>query len=129
MIRFLAQVTLSIGLAYLAQQVLGLPWWSIAVATGLSTLVIRTKGPIAFLAGFFGVFLYWMVSSYLIHQSTNGILTQRVANLFSLDGTPQLVLVIAAILGGLVGGWGGSVGAAIRHAVSKKKPRSDYYKG
>ena len=86
-----------------------LPWWIIApVAFGCAAWRGRSNWR-AFGAGFAGIAVGWLLLSAFIHVRTEGILTEKVAVLFSLPHSVWLLL-ITALVGGLVGGvaaWAG----------------------
>ena len=98
---------LILTLAFLLQ--LFLPWWIIAlVAFGSAAWRGRSSWQ-AFGAGFAGIAVGWLLLSAFIHVQTAGILTEKVAVLFSLPHSVWLLL-ITALVGGLVGGvaaWAG----------------------
>ncbi len=80
-----------------------LPWWIIApVAFGLS-LWKSTSARQAFLAGFSAIFFLWAAMALVIHLRNEGILTAKIAALFSLP-FPSLMILVTALIGGLVGG-------------------------
>ncbi len=87
-----------------------LPWWIVApVSFGLAAWLGRSGGG-AFGAGFLGIGLGWLFLSTFIHFQTEGILTNKVGQLFSLPQPAPLLLIITALIGGLVGGlsaWAG----------------------
>ena len=109
------KVLLNIGftaiLAFLFQTMF--PWWSIVIASFLISLIISTKGPSSFLAGFLGIGLLWFTMASIVDIQTGSILTERVAGIFSLPNNFLLILV-TAIIGGLVGGFGALTGSTLR---------------
>jgi hypothetical protein len=110
--KFLLSVIL-IALFSAGAEVLIPSWWVIAVVAFLVSLFVEQKAGRAFLAGFLGIALFWLVAA-LIHDSANDhILSTKMAVLFHL---PNYVLFIGvtALVGGLVGGLSGWAGALIR---------------
>lgn len=90
-----------------------LPWWIVApVSFGLAAWLGRSGGK-AFGAGFAGIGLGWLLLSIFIHFRTEGILTNKVIQLFSLPH-PALLLLITALIGGLVGGFSAWAGYCCR---------------
>lgn len=88
-------------IAFLLQ--LFLPWWILAlVAFGLAFGLAHRAGQ-AFLAGFAGIGLGWLIMSLIFHFRNDGILTAKVAALFTLPNSWLLVLV-TVLIGGLTGG-------------------------
>jgi hypothetical protein len=80
-----------------------LPWWIIApVAFGLA-LWKGASPRQAFWSGFGAIVFSWAATALVIHLRNEGILTAKVAGLFSLP-FPALLIAITALVGGLVGG-------------------------
>ncbi len=103
------------------------PWWSIALCSFLAGLIINGTNLSVFFSGFVGIGLLWLVQAYNIHLSSNGILSNRIAELFSLSGGFYLVL-ITAIIGGVVGGFSALSGLRLRILSSKDRKSRGYYK-
>ena len=94
-----------------------LPWWSVVpVALGVAFGVGRTGGK-AFLAGFFGVGLGWLTLALWFYFRNNGLLAGRVAQLLPLSGSGLLLALVAAAVGGLVGGLAALSGCWLRQAL------------
>lgn len=122
------QVLLIAFLSLLAQ--LAFPWWSVAIVafavcfwrgTASRGSAFRGSGAgRAFLYGFAGVALVWLVYALIIHFRTDGIFTGRMSQLlFKADASAGLVLA-TVVLGGLVGGLAGVAGYFTRQAVSNQ---------
>jgi len=95
-----------------------LPWWSIAIASFAVGFGKVQSGWKSFWAGFIGVgFLWWITSGY-IHVRTNGVLTSKVGEMFTLP-LPMLVVLITGLIGGLVGGLSAGAGFHFRAVVKK----------
>ncbi len=99
------------GLALALELVL--PWWSIGVAAFVIGAWRGANGKSAFLAGFSGVGLLWLVSAGLLHFKSGGILTGRIAEMLNLPAG-LLVLLASAVVGGLVGGMAAATGYHLR---------------
>lgn len=103
-------------LAAVAQ--LFLPWW---VITPLCLLLAAWRGPSggrAFLAGFLGIGLGWLLLAGWLHIQNDGLLSHRVAQLLPLGGQGWLLVVLTAVVGGLVGGLAALAGAWLRRAIA-----------
>jgi asparagine N-glycosylation enzyme membrane subunit Stt3 len=118
--RFLIQLILITVLAFVFE--LFLPWWSIAIAAFLGSIVVNTRAN--FLAGFLGIALLWFFHALIISSSAAAPLADRVAKLFSLNST--LLMVVTALIGGLVGGFAAMAGGALR--MNHKKIDNRYYR-
>ncbi|WP_026463324.1 hypothetical protein [Adhaeribacter aquaticus] len=80
-----------------------LPWWILAVVSFVLAFLLARKISHAFVAGFNGIALGWLAMALFQHIRNDGILTTRVATLFTLPH-PFLLVLVTVILGGLVGG-------------------------
>ncbi len=95
-----------------------LPWWSIAVMAFAVGFVKTPTGWKSFWAGFLGVGLLWWMTSGYIHFRTDGILTSKVGEMFTLP-LPILVDLITGLIGGLVGGLAAGAGFHLRKIFKK----------
>ncbi len=81
-----------------------LPWWIIApLAFGLALWKGGTSARQAFWSGFSAILILWAAAALVIHWRNEGILTGKIAALFSLP-FPSLMILVTALVGGLVGG-------------------------
>jgi len=80
-----------------------LPWWSIAIAGFISGVFFIQKPGKAFLNGFFGIFALWSAVSLYIYIVNEGLLAERLADLFSLPHG-LLVVLLTGLIGGICGG-------------------------
>ena len=121
--KFILQLLLIVLVTYLLQMVL--PWWAIFFSAGLVGFLIGGKSFSTFLAGFVGVGSLWFVQAYLIDIANNSILSAKVAGLFSLTSSIQIMLV-TALVGALCGGFGALTGNFLRGLVMSKS-KNGYY--
>ncbi|MDB5264134.1 MAG: hypothetical protein JWQ14_3417 [Adhaeribacter sp.] len=94
-----------------------LPWWILAVVAFVLAFWLAHRGGEAFWAGFGAIALGWLALSLFFHVRNDGLLTSRVATLFTLP-QPWLLLLITALLGGLVGGVAALTGYFFRRALA-----------
>ena len=80
-----------------------LPWWSLAVVSFMFALWLARKADAAFWAGFFGIGTGWLFLSGFYHVQNSGLLSAKVATLFTLPHAALLIFV-TAIIGALTGG-------------------------
>jgi hypothetical protein len=114
--KFVFQVIFICLTAYVLE--LFFPWWTIAIAAFIFGYMLRSKAN--FLAGFLGVGLLWAFKAYLIEANAAAPLTQKVAEIFSLN--KHLLFALTVFLGGLVGGF-----AAVTGSLLRKKKKDLYY--
>ena len=107
---------------YVAQ--LFFPWWSILIVAFILNSIIHSSGVSSFGSGFIGVGMLWMIKALFIDLNTGSLLTDKIAELFSLPYTFLLIL-ITAIIGGLSAGFAGLAGCHFRSLF--KGRRKDYY--
>lgn len=108
--KLIISILLTIVLAFVAEWLL--PWWSMALACFVMAVIMRPGNGIAFLAGFAGIFLFWLGTMVLKDIPNAHILSTKMAVLFHLPSYGLLMLVIA-LLGGLIGGLAALSGALI----------------
>lgn len=93
------------------------PWWTIALIPFL-VMIWRPETSInAFITGFFAIALLWFCYGLYSHMSTDGIMSNRIAEIFSLPNG-ILLLIITTIVGGIVGGVSGLSGYFVRKNIS-----------
>src|SRR5687768_10211416 len=97
-----------------------LPWWSIALCAFIVSVLILQQPVKAFLAGFSGVFLLWLIFSWSIDSANDQILSHKIAQIFPLGGVSFLLILVTALVGGLVGGFAALTGSYLRHSSRRK---------
>ena len=90
------------------------PWWIIAVAAFISVLLIPMGSGKAFLSGFLGIFILWLVLASWIDIKNQHVLSNKVAEIFPLGGSSFLLILVTALIGGLVGGLAAMSGSYLR---------------
>ena len=80
------------------------PWWSIALAAFLVAALIHQQPGKAWLAGFLGLFILWTVLAIWKDNSNEGILSNRIAELFPLGGSSFMLILVTGLIGALVAG-------------------------
>jgi hypothetical protein len=113
--KFLLSTLLTLALSFISG--LFLPWWGIAVVGLLVAILVRQIAGLSFLAGFLGVFLLWAGLAFWIDQKNNSILSERIAHVLPLGGSPVLLILVTGMVGGLVAGFAALTGAYLRPAV------------
>ncbi|MCB0600427.1 MAG: hypothetical protein KDC28_04340 [Saprospiraceae bacterium] len=94
-----------------------LPWWSFAVIIGLAVFILQFPVRKAFPLGFLAVFVTWLLWSVWLYKTNATVLTPKVGELFG--GLPPVALILVlSFLGGLIGGFAGWAGAALRKGLA-----------
>ncbi len=122
--KFILHIVLIAGISAISQ--LFLPFWSVAIVAFVLSLIFNSRGPRSFLAGFLGVALLWSAAAWAIDMSTASILSEKIANILPLEGNVTILILITALLGGLVGGFGALSGSMLG-AFFRKEKRKGYY--
>ena len=68
----------------------------------------------AFLSGFLGIFILWLVLAWWIDIKNQHVLSNKVAEIFPLGGSSFLLILVTALIGGLVGGLAAMSGSYLR---------------
>lgn len=110
--KFLAAVLLTALLSFIGA--LRFDWWIIAIAAFLAALLIHQKAGKAFLSGFAGVFLLWVVLALWIDLNNAGNLSSRIAQLLGIGSSSFLLILITGVVGGLTGGLAAMSGSYLR---------------
>lgn len=95
-----------------------LPWWSIAIAGFVSGIVFLQKPANAFLNGFSGIFALWAAVSLYIYFVNQGLLAEKLADLFSLPHG-LLVVLMTALIGGICGGLSAVTGNLLKSLLKR----------
>ena len=99
---------------------LTLPWWGMGLAAFLAGLWKAPSGWKSLCAGFAGTGLLWLTAAGYIHLKSGGILTIRVAQIAGLS-TPDVLIVLTALIGGLVGGLAAVAGFHFRPLIRRNQ--------
>lgn len=94
-----------------------LPWWSIAVAAFVVGLAIPQKSLPAFLCGFLALFVCWGGMAWRLSSGNEHILAHRISALIIKRDSPQLLMLLTALIGALIGGMATLTGSLIRKAL------------
>jgi predicted PurR-regulated permease PerM len=116
--KFIISLLLTALLSFAAG--LYLPWWSIALCAFIVSLLILQPPLKAFLAGFAGVFLLWVIFSWFVDAANDHILSHKIAQIFPLGGISFLLILVTALVGGLVGGFAALSGSYLRYGARRK---------
>jgi hypothetical protein len=89
-------------------------WWIIAVAAFLIALLVHQKAGKAFVSGFAGGFLLWGILALLRDIPNESLLSKKIAEVLPLGGSSLLLILVTALVGALVAGFGAMSGSYLR---------------
>ncbi|MGK2864787.1 MAG: hypothetical protein ACSLE0_22845 [Chitinophagaceae bacterium] len=101
--KFFATFLLTALLSFISG--LFLPWWGIAIAAFIVSLLVHQKAGKAFAAAFAAVFFLWMGLAWLINSKNENILSSRIGELFGIGNNLFLLILISATIGALIAGF------------------------
>lgn len=110
--KFIVAILITALLSFAAGLYLG--WWSIAITSFIVGLAIHQHPGKAWLSGFLGLFLLWGGLAWYIDVKNQSILSQRIAQVFPLNGSAVLLILVTALIGALVAGFGALTGSFAR---------------
>lgn len=115
-------VTLGIGLLL---QLFGFIWayaWILMVIAGfMGGFLIKASG-LGFLAGFLGIICNWLIYFLiLMFQGPFFEFATLIANILGLGDLGIVIIILALIIGGLIGGLGGLNGHFVASLIYKKE--------
>lgn len=96
------------------------PWWSVAIAAFVGSVLVEQSPLRSFGSGFAALFLVWGIHAFVIDIMNEQLLSGRIAHLLNL-GHPFFVWIITAIVGGLLGGMGALTGSYVRVTFPSNK--------
>lgn len=95
------------------------PWWVIALIPFLVSSWRPADARAAFLTGFAAIGVLWFSYGLYLHVNSEGSMSNRIAEIFSLPGG-MVLLAVTTLVGGLVGGMAGLSGYFVRQLVEIK---------
>lgn len=96
-----------------------LPWWVIAVVPFLVCLWRSKHAGVAYGVSLAAVSTVWLAYATFVHNSTQGSMSNRIAELFSLSSGTALMFSVT-LLSGLVAGFCGLAGYYVRQLFVKE---------
>ncbi len=114
--KFAVSLILIILLSFIA--CLYFPWWSIAIAAFMVTAIIPQSAFMSFVTGFCAVFILWGVLSLWISSNNHYILTHKISLLILKVDNPFLLMMVSALIGALIAGFGALAGSFLRRRSS-----------
>jgi hypothetical protein len=102
-----------------------LPWWIIAVVGFMVGWLVPGGLLSAFVSGFLGVAIVWVAYAWKLDTANESAFSSLILQIIPL-GQPLVLIVVAGMIGGLVGAFSTLSGAMLR-SKPKKKSASGYY--
>lgn len=118
--KFAIQTLLTALFSYIAAYFF--PWWTLVICAGVVAMCLSLNKRAAFLGGFVGISLLWMLLATLLDVSNNSLLSAKMALLLGLQSTTVLIL-LTGLVGGLLGGLGALSGQQLRTLLTYKAPK------
>jgi MFS family permease len=105
-----------------------LPFWSVALVAFGVAVMMDLKPVMAWLAGFVSILLFWGLLIWWIDAQNDSILSARMATLFPLGGSSALLILIAALVGAIIGGLAALSGSFLRKYIddSRREEEAEY---
>lgn len=104
-----------------------LPWYTVAVVAFFTGVFLSNKPGNNFLAGFFGVGLFWLAYTLYLDIFNDHVLSTKIAALFAKNLgsaiTSPVMIIVTTLLGGILGGLASFSGALIMDDGSKARLR------
>ncbi|WP_205511134.1 hypothetical protein [Longitalea arenae] len=97
-----------------------LPFWSVALVTFGVAVLMDLKPVMAWLAGFVSILLFWGLLIWWIDAQNDSILSTRMAQLFPLGGSSALLILIAALVGAIIGSLAALSGSFLRRYLNER---------
>lgn len=91
-----------------------LPWWSIAIVAFVVAAIIPQKPAASFFAGFTAIFLLWLGLSMWISAANEHVLAHKVSMIVIKMNNVMLLMLVTALIGALVAGFGALTGSFVR---------------
>ena len=95
------------------------PWWSMVIVAALLSFLMGKTFRHSFFSGLLGCGIVWLVYALFVTASTGNLMTQRIAELFSLPAT-WLLFVVSFLVAAIAGGVGAWTGYSLKGIISKK---------
>jgi hypothetical protein len=114
--KLISAIFVTAFLAYVIGIYTTLPWWSFAISSFVVALAIPQKPFKAFITGFLGLCIVWVVLSVMKDLANEHILSTKVAQILPLGGSFVVLILLTGILGGLVSGLSALAGSYVRQS-------------
>lgn len=94
-------------------------WWTVAIAAFIGGFFFGAASGETFAKGMTSVSTLWLSMVLYRHFSTQGILSNKIAQILPVGGNVGILIVATALIGGIVGGLGAMSGFLVRNLFQK----------
>ena len=94
-------------------------WWTVAIAAFIGGVFFGKSSGETFARGMVAVIILWSLIVCYHHFSTQGILSNKIAQILPVGGNVGMLIVVTVLIGGIVGGWGAMSGFLVRNLFKK----------
>ena len=116
--KYLIQTGAIIVLAFIAQGVFQLPYWSLMLVAFIVAVSVQGRVGFSCLAGLIAGTLLWGVKATLINEANDGVLASRMVEIFHLGGGDTQLVLITALLGGTIAAIAAATGSSLRNLIT-----------
>ncbi|MFY0652733.1 MAG: hypothetical protein JXQ96_11895 [Cyclobacteriaceae bacterium] len=102
-----------------------MPWWSVILCSIIISFFLPGHSFNAFLSGFLGVGLLWMVMAWKFDMEAGSNMSSKMTEIFKLDD-PIYLIIVTGVIGAILGGFSALTGNTFRQVFIKKKKVSFY---
>ncbi len=94
-------------------------WWTVVIAAFIGGAIFGKSSGETFVKGMIAVIILWLLMVCYYHFSTQGILSNKIAQILPVAGNVGILIVVTVLIGGLVGGFGAMSGFLVRNLFRK----------
>jgi hypothetical protein len=94
-------------------------WWTVAIAAFIGGAIFGKSSGETFGKGMAAVTTLWLLMTWYYHFTTQGILSNKIAQILPVGGNVGALIAATVLIGGLVGGWGAMSGFLVRNLFRK----------
>lgn len=94
-------------------------WWAVAIAAFIGGAIFGKASGETFAKGMAAITVLWLFMVLYHHFSTQGILSNKIAQILPVGGNVGILIVVTILIGGIVGGLGAMSGFLVRNLLRK----------
>ncbi len=106
-------IVLAFGMGFLFE------WWTLAIAAFIGGAIFGKASGETFAKGMAAIAVLWLIMVLYHHFSTQGILSNKIAQILPVGGNVGILIVVTILIGGIVGGLGAVSGFLVRNLFRK----------